>query len=1666
VITGNVVDLLVEAVGSANPIPLGDKVTYTVTITNNGNIEAGALVNMNVDGVASVGPTTAAAGTCTPGSTFSCTLDPIAPNANTTITVEVTPTQLGVINFQVIDATPIAPQGVELFEPTVPNTATVETAVSATSADLGITLEAVPNPALVGSEFIYTARVENLGPSVASNVVISQTLPTGVTFVSADSSQGTACTEAAGIVTCNVGPINAAATATAVITVTPQTEGALTTTASVSSDTLDEQQANNIATLEVNASQARADLTLGLTATPENVFVDNLLTYTATITNAGPDAATQIAFSSTLPENVVSVSNTVTPGNLGSCALPDARTVNCTLSSLATNGSATVAIVVRPTLAGTLVNNASIRGQQFDPNETDNTATVSSRVNNPATVFFVEAEQDGANGVQGLAGVNDVVVSPDGAQVYAAGFNSNSVVAFSRNDTDGSLSFAQSILDGANGADGLAGASAVAISPDGTQVYVTGFAEAALAVFNRNAASGTLSYATVYKNGIDSVAGLEGAFDVLVSPDGLYVYVAAVTSDAVAVFSRADTGLLNFIEAQTGITGMDGPNALAISPEGNQLFVGNANSGNLTVFSRDVASGQLSNPQTLANGTEGISGFGSVSGIAVSPAGDHVYVTSSGNSNSVVILNRDANGGLTFNQAILDNAGSVDGLGGAEDIVVTADGTYAYVAGANDSAFTVFTRNPNGSLDFVDFLRNGENGINGLGGARAIALSPGGTHIYVAGFTNNAIAVLRTSGADLSVSISDSEDPIEIGTNVTYTVNVSNNGPDQATGVGLQVTLPANTSLISVTPNQGGCDAATSGVFSCTLGALDNGANTQVRVVVAPSEPGVMRLAASATASQRDPSGAEAEEDTTVTAVADLTVTMLADPDPASIRVDLDYQITVTNTGPDTAADIQVVNPLPANTEFVSARVSGDSTVCTFVDGTVACPISRLNVGGSQTVTITVIPTLDGDLTNTVTVTSATRDPTLPNTTTLTTRVRLRIIEDTIDNTGNDLSNYAITNTGAVRGGTVSGTTVSEGLLYDLTVAEQSVVRGGTLGNTIINNGVIENVTLLSNTVINGGTLQGEVRGFPAAPATLNSNIAPGTRLSHVIIGLGSVVSPEAIIGPGVQFVENVQIPAGVDLTGALPSITDSVSGSVAVDLVGDVLGGLSLLQAINALPELRDNGLAYVQTPDTGQLILRTPSENVTLLPVQVQQAAATDAAGITVNNNGSTVFITADGRQVTAQPAIQQPVAFAEGLRTLGLTTFIAEADGNLTLPGAAQSAYFRARPSRLSQTTLADAPLGVELVPSPHVSNVPLVLFRFLDRTGVPRQQVVFSAIAHEAELRTFLQGMPDTDNVIFREDGTVAVTIAQRSYSALADYVVTRSTPGNLTQLLWVGDQNGDGFDDVRIFYKDGDQQVFFMIPLPELVTEIQAIPDVQNASIQVSEVAADTLLLQRGSEQWLLDVTFIDRLPDGLLPASMSVAADGSVRFITPAAREVFTQPLVQDFATLQADLARLGATEINPTAGGNWVLPLNNTTQLHLRPALASTTVAPSIPTGLQPVDSGVLNVPYWQLVYADAAFTRRQQLLYPVAYAPDTLAMFFRDAPTVNVVALNNDGTVQVDTSEFVFRGLLSYEVVINTDVATGGVQFREAGDQNGDGITDFEVIYENGEVQVIYQF
>lgn len=216
--------------------------------------------------------------------------------------------------------------------------------------------------------------------------------------------------------------------------------------------------------------------------------------------------------------------------------------------------------------------------------------TVFERDSNTGHLEFVEILRNGVGGISGLGYANAVTVSPDDQYVYAGGNEDDTLVVFRRDETTGQLTLVETVVDEVNGVNGLGGIYFITVSPDSRHVYVASRNDDSIAVFHRND-DGTLTFIDFEHATIDPDARLDEATEVTVSPDGLNVYVAAFSGNAVNVFSRDPaTGLLTFEQVLEdgvgGVDGLAGTYTALVSYDGRQVYASSNFDEALVTFTR------------------------------------------------------------------------------------------------------------------------------------------------------------------------------------------------------------------------------------------------------------------------------------------------------------------------------------------------------------------------------------------------------------------------------------------------------------------------------------------------------------------------------------------------------------------------------------------------------------------------------------------------------------------------------------------------------------------------------------------------------------------------------------------------------------------------------------------------------------------------------------------------------------------------------------------------------------------------------------------------------------------------------------------------------------------------------------------------------------------------
>ncbi len=477
------------------------------------------------------------------------------------------------------------------------------------------------------------------------------------------------------------------------------------------------------------------------------------------------------------------------------------------------------------------------------------------------------------------------------------------------------------------------------------------------------------------------------------------------------------------------------------------------------------------------------------------------------------------------------------------------------------------------------------------------------------------INVLNAPQADLVVNKTVDQSLPHEGDTITYTVTVTNDGPDDATGIEITDQLPAGLSLSSVIEGQGTYNSG-SGIWS--VGNLASGVSTTLTLLASVNAGTtgntLTNTAAVTTTGTNDPDSSNdtASVDLTVAGIplADLEVAMtLSETSPQEGDLVV-FGVTVTNNGPDTATNINVDDALPSGLSLAGAGISQGS----YDAGTGIWALGTLTSSGTATLNLSV--TVDaGTLGNTITnqATASSVDVTDPVTSnneaaqTLTVTGSDLTLAMTLDNNtpgeGTDIL-YLLTlaNEGPHP---TSGVQVTDLLPAGLTMKSANLTQGsydagtgiwdagslsngqtiylslvattdlGTTGQTITNTASITAVDQVDPDLSNNTDAQSlTVLSVDLALTMTLDNPTPGEG-SEVHYGI-SVVNNGPQAATAVQITD--LIPAGLTFSSATASQGTYDAGSGVWNL-GDLGVGVTVDLDLAATTDIGTTGLTFINT-------------------------------------------------------------------------------------------------------------------------------------------------------------------------------------------------------------------------------------------------------------------------------------------------------------------------------------------------------------------------------------------------------------------------------------------------------------------------------------------------------
>ena len=759
------------------------------------------------------------------------------------------------------------------------NTGTAITPVT-TSADLVVTKTAAAN-VTAGTNLVYTITVINNGPSDAQAVALADTLPAGTTFVSQTQTAGPAFTlgNAGNAINDTIATLANGASATFSVTVlvsaSDPSGAVLTNSATASSTTSDPNPGNNTGTATTTVTTS-ADVSITKTAAA-TAFAGNNLTYTITITNNGPSDAQSVVVSDTLPPFTTFVSQSQTSGPVFTLANA-ANVLNDTIATLANGASATISVVVNVSTGAangsTLVNIANVTSPTPDPLPGNNSGTATTTVSTSSdmaitktvdiptpvlgtnVVFTVTLTNNGPSDATNVV-VSDVlpagltyVTSNAASGTYAPGtglwtipalisLSSTTLTVTATAATVGAKTNTATILS-ADQPDAIPGnnSASATVTPQYPELSVSKTDNVAVVQ-----PGNTLTYVLTFQNN-----GNRNATNVVITETvpANTTFVAAGSTPGWIVAGANMT-----LNVGTVVAGAPARTATFVVHVNNTVPVGTTQIANTASIDDDHTNGP--DPIPLNNTTSDID--------ALIAAPDFVIVKSDGGKTVLP-------GNVLVYTLTYSNAGSIDATGVVVSETVPANMTFVAVQSSIGWSFA--DGDPAGTTGkfTLGALAAGGSGTLTFA-ARLNAAIPAGT-VSVSNTasidddhtngvdptplndTSTITTKIPTSDIQVKKSVSD-RTPGPLDT-ITYTINVTNLGPDDDTGVSATDVLPAGITLVSFAPSKGTYVPA-SGLW--TIGALANGeiATLTVQATVNLGNTGVviLNVATKATTDNYDP---------------------------------------------------------------------------------------------------------------------------------------------------------------------------------------------------------------------------------------------------------------------------------------------------------------------------------------------------------------------------------------------------------------------------------------------------------------------------------------------------------------------------------------------------------------------------------------------------------------------------------------------------------------------------------------------------------------------------------------------------------------------------------------------------------------------------------------------
>jgi len=757
---------------------------------------------------------------------------------------------------------------------------TVMQAGADSETDLAIAKAGSPDPVGAGSNLTYTITVTNIGPLAATGVTVSDPLLAGLSFVSATPSQGV-CSNPGGVVHCELGSLSVGAIATVTLVVTPQAAGSVNNTATVAAIEPDPNPANNSATAlttvnpvgnhpPIELQEVATGLSSPLYVTSARDGTDRLFIVEQT------GAIHVLEPGSNMPTEFLNIASRIVAGGhqglLGLAFHPQYALNRRFFVNYTRMGDGATVIAEYHALAA-------------DPNVADTDEIVVLVIPHPS------AKNNG--GMMEFDSEGHLFISVgDGGLLDDPGNRAQNI-----NDLHGKL--LRIDIDHPNGP---APYSSPSDNPffgatDGSdEIYALGFRHPWRFSFDRD--TDDLRVGDVgeqMREEIDLVA-LGGNY-------GWRVFEGSVCTDN-------DPGLCdpgNFIgpiaEYGTHLGGRCSitggyvyRGARSTLPTGSYVF-GDFCTGEILLLEGIV--------QTLMLDTDLL-----ISSFGEDEAGEVYAVDIAGSVQRIVSSPPPA----PCLYSISPTNEMFSPAGEAGNVTMTTSDDCNWLAARHDEWITLTSASEGTGSGPVAYSVAANTGP-----ARTGTITLGGQTLTV---MQDAVPPGST---DVAVSKTDSPNPVTAGSNLTYTVSVTNNGPLTATAVTMIDALPSSVDFVSATPSQGDCSNDL-GVVTCDFGDLADGAVATVAIVVTPQVVGFLTNTSTAAAAEADsfPANNTASQVTRVASMldgatieADFTLPVQKCKIKKGVTTcKVQTRFTCINTGPAEVSSIHVRFFLSANETF------------------------------------------------------------------------------------------------------------------------------------------------------------------------------------------------------------------------------------------------------------------------------------------------------------------------------------------------------------------------------------------------------------------------------------------------------------------------------------------------------------------------------------------------------------------------------------------------------------------------------------------------------------------------------------------------------------------------------------------------------------------------------